>query len=188
MAPIFYCLCDRCNCTATVLITQYIRNTKKIINDDQDFGVTSRVEDLHTQVIPSEGDLEESKTRSNCPTTDKHVGVDEDSVIILLCLVVLAIGEHYLLTQTYSVYRYSVLVRVFMSIRNTISQGRIARWEERRMVGGLQVKVSFEVGRAVQERPSRFGNIGNSFAMIFGSRQSEGRREEMRGSTREVKG
>ena len=55
------------------------------------------------------------------------------------------------------------------------------------MVGGLQVKVSFEVGRAVQERPSRFGNIGNSFAMIFGSRQSEGRREEMRGSTRELK-
>ena len=104
MAPIFYCLCDRCNCTATVLITQYIRNTKKIINDDQDFGVTSRVEDLHTQAIPSVGDLEESKTRSNCPTTDKHVGVDEDSVIILLCLLVLAIGEHYLLTQKYSVY------------------------------------------------------------------------------------
>ena len=78
---------------------------------------------------------------------------------------------------------YTVSVRVLLTIRLAISQGRTARWEQSRMVGGLQVTVSCQVGRAREERTGGYGNFEN-FTNLFASKRSDRKKSGMDGLLR----
>ena len=67
-----------------------------------------------------------------------------------------------------------------MIIKTTISQGRTARWEQSKVVGGLQIRISCQVGKVDQEGERRAGNFGDMVGMLFGSRENGSQKKDQR--------
>ena len=63
-------------------------------------------------------------------------------------------------------------------IKTTISQGRTVRWEQSRVVGGLQVKISCQLGKVGHEGERRAGNFGDIVGMLFGGQENGSQKKD----------
>ena len=73
------------------------------------------------------------------------------------------------------------LVRTALSVRRTVSAGRVARCSLAKTVGGFQVGLSCHVKRAGQEGgQGAQGSLGDSVAQLLGSLGQDRKGEEMR--------
>ena len=92
MAPIFFCLCRNCNCTATVLINRDIKNQREE-------GQENRMEQINKVIEPTTQDSQSyyelpANMDRPCQTIIEPTNQNMESVLILLCLVVLVIGNY----------------------------------------------------------------------------------------------
>ena len=88
MAPIFYCLCSNCNCTATVLITRDIRNQRGAGQEDQ----VNQMNNVGEPTTQESQKLPANMDRP-CLTTTEQTNPNMESFLILLCLAVLVLGN-----------------------------------------------------------------------------------------------
>lgn len=91
MAPLIYCHCTNCNCTATVLVKQDIRNHhgKAVVEEDTAMMNVRQGEQQVSQ------DVQTSIDRTGSGKIEgKHLVVE--SVVVLVCLSVLMIGKYFL--------------------------------------------------------------------------------------------
>ena len=65
-----------------------------------------------------------------------------------------------------------------MMIKATISQGRTVRLEQSRVVGGLQVKISCQLGKVVHEGERGTGNFGDIVGMLFGGQENGSQKKD----------
>ena len=93
MAPIFYCLCRNCNCTATVLFTRDIKNQRDAGEEDQLEQINIVIETT-TQDSQSYYGLPDNMDRP-CPSTTEQTNSNMESVLILLCLIFLILGNYH---------------------------------------------------------------------------------------------
>jgi hypothetical protein len=65
-----------------------------------------------------------------------------------------------------------------MMIKATISQGRTVRLEQSRVVGGLQVKISCQLGKVVHEGERGAGNFRDIVSMLFGVQENGSQKKD----------
>ena len=169
MAPLFYCRCSNCNCTATVLITKGMRSQQN---------KTQENELLKDKLEDSELLLEDTSSVDVLTPTNDSTGSDKlertntavELFFIIAFFIIVLLGNIFVsyihaLTST-----FSVLVRLILTIRTihiTISQGSIAKWNTSKVVGGLQIKISCQAGRAENHARGKRENFTDTVSLIF---------------------
>ena len=100
------------------------------------------------------------------PTDDQASG--PGMIVVLLLLLLLVLGrnrsENFLLTLTHS---STGLIKTLLSVRSTISQGRVARYNSSQVVGTLQVGFSCHVKRAGQGEGMGEGGIADNMVAVI---------------------
>ena len=80
------------------------------------------------------------------------------------------------------------LARTFLSIRRTLSQGRVARYNSSKVVGSFQVGFSCHVKREGQGENRGRGNFGENLALMFDNLGQENGGEERKTNGRDKTG
>ena len=168
MAPLIYCHCTNCNCTATVLLRQDIRNHQV---EEDGFMMDGRQGEQHGR--------QDDQTSMDRTGSGKIEGTNlvVESVLVLVCLSVLMIGRYFMFLVL-TTYCYTALLRVIITIQTTISQGRVAKWNTSKMVGGIQFGISCQVKRAEPKGKAKGENFTETVAVLFrNEKKTVGHRE-----------
>ena len=89
MAPIFYCRCTNCNCTATLLITQKMEKT---IETEEDFLMEEEQQRREENNCSAEA-LQPSIGKFS-PNALERTSLILESVFLLMCFIILIIGKY----------------------------------------------------------------------------------------------
>ena len=180
MAPLYYCRCSNCNCTATVLITKGMRSQQNETQEDE--LLIDKLED-------SEYMLDDNSSRDVLTPTNDRDGSDTlertntavELFVIIAFFILILLGNIFIFYLHDLTSTSSVLLRLIFSIRTihkTISQGRIARWNTSKVVGGLQIKISCQAERAENHERGKRENLTETVSLIWGNENKRGNKTE----------